>query len=166
MLDEHGFGHHGTGAAGTGEPGDGRQQMQKQDGQIAHRTILARSRHAEMLRNFGIRHAHLSECSQDGPTNLSVATTLGTGVDRNSLRGPGLLTVDFAVSKNVGLAGDAYLQLRTEVFNLFNRANYGLPNAAIFIATAGGGAAYNANAGQITSAGAPRQMQLGAKLVF
>ncbi len=36
VLDEHGFGHHGTGAAGTGEPGDGRQQMQKQDGQIAH----------------------------------------------------------------------------------------------------------------------------------
>ena len=53
MLDEHGFGHHGTGAAGTGESGDGRQQMQKQDGQIAHRTILARSRHPqEMLTNL------------------------------------------------------------------------------------------------------------------
>ena len=59
-----------------------------------------------------------------------------------------------------------YLQLRAEVFNLFNRVNCGLPNAAIFIATADGGAAYNANAGQITSAGAPRQMQLGVKLVF
>jgi len=97
---------------------------------------------------------------------LPAPGTLGTGVDRNSLRGPGLLTVDLAVSKNVGLTGDAYLQLRAEVFNLFNRVNYGLPNAAIFIATADGGAAYNANAGQITSAGAPRQMQLGAKLVF
>ena len=62
MLDEHGFGHHGTRAAGTGESGDGRQQMQKQDGQIAHRTILPRSRHAqEMLTNFGIRHAHVPE---------------------------------------------------------------------------------------------------------
>ena len=44
MLDEHGFGDHGTRAAGTGESGDCRQQMQKEDGQIAHGTILARSR--------------------------------------------------------------------------------------------------------------------------
>jgi carboxypeptidase family protein len=97
---------------------------------------------------------------------LPAAGTLGTGVDRDSLRGPGLLTVDFAVSKNVGLTGGAYLQFRAEVFNLFNRVNYGLPNAAIFIATADGGAAYNPNAGQITTAGAPRQVQFGAKLVF
>jgi hypothetical protein len=34
-----------------------RQQMQKQDGQIAHCTILPRSRHGQrMLANFGIRH--------------------------------------------------------------------------------------------------------------
>jgi hypothetical protein len=97
---------------------------------------------------------------------LPAAGTLGSGVDRDSLRGPGLLTVDMAVSKNVGLTGGAYLQFRAEVFNLFNRVNYGLPNAAIFIATADGGAAYNPNAGQITSAGAPRQVQFGAKLVF
>jgi hypothetical protein len=74
--------------------------------------------------------------------------------------------VDLAVSKNVGPTGGAHLQFRAEVFNLFNRVNYGLPNAAIFIATADGGAAYNPNAGQITSAGAPRQVQFGAKLVF
>jgi len=97
---------------------------------------------------------------------LPAAGTLGTGVDRDSVRGPGLLTVDLAVSKNVGLMGGAHLQFRAEVFNLFNRVNYGLPNAAIFIATADGGAAYNPNAGQITSAGAPRQVQFGAKLVF
>ena len=42
VLDEHGFGHHRAGAAGTGESGNGHQQMQKQDGQIAHRRILPR----------------------------------------------------------------------------------------------------------------------------
>ena len=57
VLDEHGFGHHGTGAAGTGEPGDGCQQVQKKNGQIAHRTILPTSWNRELLRNFGIRHA-------------------------------------------------------------------------------------------------------------
>jgi hypothetical protein len=97
---------------------------------------------------------------------LPAPGTLGSGVGRNSLRGPGLLTVDLAISKNVDLVGRAYLQFRAEVFNLFNRVNYGLPNSTIFVATSDGGAAYNANAGQITSAGAPRQVQFGAKLVF
>jgi hypothetical protein len=36
-----------TGAAGTGEPGVGRYQMQKQDGQIAHRTILSTTQHGQ-----------------------------------------------------------------------------------------------------------------------
>ena len=36
-----------------------------------------------------------------------------------SLRGPGLLTVDLGVSKNVGLTGGRYLQFRAEIFNVF-----------------------------------------------
>jgi hypothetical protein len=47
VLDEHGFGHHRAGTAGTSESGNGRQQMQKQDGQIAHRRILQRSRQGQ-----------------------------------------------------------------------------------------------------------------------
>ena len=97
---------------------------------------------------------------------LPAAGTLGTGVGRNSLRGPGLFTVDLGLSKNVSLGGRASLQLRAEFFNLFNRVNYGQPNASIFIATSDGGAVLNANAGQITSAGAPRQMQFAARLAF
>ena len=43
---------------------------------------------------------------------------------RNSLRGPGLATVDFNVSKNVALTSQGtYLQFRLEVFNLFNAIN-------------------------------------------
>jgi rare lipoprotein A len=42
VLAEHGFGHHRSRTAGTGESGNGHQQMQKQDGQIAHRRILPR----------------------------------------------------------------------------------------------------------------------------
>jgi hypothetical protein len=40
VLHEHGFGDNGTGAAGTGQSGDRRQQMQKKNGQVAHRKIL------------------------------------------------------------------------------------------------------------------------------
>jgi hypothetical protein len=97
---------------------------------------------------------------------LPAPGTLGTGVGRDSLRAPGLLTVDLALSKSVSLGTGPYLQLRAEVFNLFNRVNYGPPNSAIFIATPDGAATLNPNAGQITSAGPPRQVQLGAKLVF
>jgi hypothetical protein len=35
--------HHGTCTAGTGESGDRRQEMEKQDGQVAHVTSLPRS---------------------------------------------------------------------------------------------------------------------------
>ena len=97
---------------------------------------------------------------------LPAAGTLGTGVGRDSLRAPGLLNVDLAISKNVNLGKGPYVQLRAEVFNVFNRVNFAPPNPVIFIATPDGGAAYNPSAGQITSAGPPRQMQLGMKLVF
>ena len=52
MLHKNGFRHHGTRPARPGEPGDRRQQMQKKDGQIAHRAILARSRHARNAHEF------------------------------------------------------------------------------------------------------------------
>jgi hypothetical protein len=45
VLDEYGFGHHGTHTTGTHQSGDRCQQMQKKNGEIAHGTILPRSRH-------------------------------------------------------------------------------------------------------------------------
>jgi hypothetical protein len=39
-----------TGAAGAGEAGNGRQQVQKQDGQLARRRILPRSRFWQRMR--------------------------------------------------------------------------------------------------------------------
>jgi len=42
MLHQHGFGDNGMGAAKTGQSDDRRQQMQKQNCQIAHRTIRQR----------------------------------------------------------------------------------------------------------------------------
>ena len=46
LFDEYGLGHQGTRAARPRESGDRRQQMEKQDGQIAHgphRNKLAKS---------------------------------------------------------------------------------------------------------------------------
>jgi hypothetical protein len=58
LLDEYGLGHHGTRPAWTGEPGNGRQEVENQDGQVAHGTMLKQA--SEIDRNakeLGIRHA-------------------------------------------------------------------------------------------------------------
>ena len=78
---------------------------------------------------------------------------------RNSLRGPGLITADWALHKRFVIAEQKDLTLRWEVFNVFNRTNLGNPNGNI---DAGAG-----NAGRITGLFSPmRQMQLGVRFVF
>jgi Carboxypeptidase regulatory-like domain/TonB dependent receptor-like, beta-barrel len=48
-------------------------------------------------------------------------------VGRNTLRGPGLQTVDLAAVKGFEV-GENRLEFRTEFFNLLNHPNFGLPN--------------------------------------
>ena len=75
---------------------------------------------------------------------------------RNSVRGPNFWTVDFALTKQVTLAGASRLQFRLEAFNLFNRVNYTAPS----------GNRSTAAFGTITSTYDPRQMQLGVKVLW
>jgi hypothetical protein len=51
LLEEHGFGDHGPGAAGTGQSGDCREQVENEDGQVTHATILPRLHGAEIPMN-------------------------------------------------------------------------------------------------------------------
>jgi opacity protein-like surface antigen len=87
---------------------------------------------------------------------------------RNSLIGPGVVTVDVSVIKNVrldGLGSGARLQLRAELFNVTNRVNVAPPlaNNRIFDATG----TLVSFAGQITTLSTgPRQLQLGVKLLW
>ncbi len=81
---------------------------------------------------------------------------------RNTLIGPGFTTVDFSLSKSVGLGAQRRLQIRAEVFNALNRANFGVPDDVVFAASG-----RNGSAGRITdTAGAARQVQLGVKVYF
>ncbi len=83
-------------------------------------------------------------------------------VPRNTIIGPGYATVDFSLTKNVGLGGDRNLQFRIEIFNLLNRANFGLPNARVYTS-----AGPDPTAGRITETdGTARQAQVGVKLYF
>jgi hypothetical protein len=84
-------------------------------------------------------------------------------VGRNSLRGPALKMVDLSVFKNTAI-GKQNLQLRVEIFNLFDRANFGTPNVLALFNSDG---TRIPNATNITrTVTTSRQVQLGVKFVF
>ena len=73
----------------------------------------------------------------DGRQPVTVQTTNLTGllaptgndgsVARNSFRAGSLVTFDLAISKAIQFSGSKRLVIRTELFNLLNRANFGIP---------------------------------------
>ncbi|HEX6881473.1 MAG TPA: hypothetical protein VF135_13970, partial [Terriglobales bacterium] len=76
---------------------------------------------------------------------------------RNSLYGPGLQTLDLALSRTFQFAERANFQFRAEAFNALNKTNLGTPNR--FVNTP--------QFGTITMAMTPgRVMQLGARISF
>lgn len=75
---------------------------------------------------------------------------------RNIVDGPGYQSVNASLIKNTSLTESVNLQLRGEVFNLFNHPNLNLPDNFLGSPTFG----------QITSARDPRHIQLGVKLLF
>ncbi|MBI1982843.1 MAG: TonB-dependent receptor, partial [Acidobacteria bacterium] len=75
---------------------------------------------------------------------------------RNILDGPGFQSVNVSLLKDTTLREGVTLQFRAEAFNLFNRANFDLPD--IFVGSP--------TFGRILSAGSPRRLQLGLKLFF
>ncbi len=75
---------------------------------------------------------------------------------RNILEGPGYQNVNLALLKQISLPGSTRLQLRAEAFNLLNRTNFDLPDNFFGSPTFG----------QILSAGAPRHIQFGVRLMF
>ena len=92
---------------------------------------------------------------------LPEAGTFGD-VKRNELVGPGFASWDMSVNKNFGLPGTKRIQLRFEVFNILNRANFALPDTTVFTS-----AGLSESAGEITGTVTDaRQMQLGIKFEF
>src|SRR5206468_11927157 len=71
---------------------------------------------------------------------------------RNSLTGPGYAMTNVSLVKNTrigALGGGGQLQLRLEVFNLFNRPNFATPDRVVFAAAAANEAPLS-TAGRIT----------------
>jgi len=87
---------------------------------------------------------------------LAALGTFGTS-PRNLLRGPGAVNFDLGFMKRFALAEGWRLEFRTELFNAFNKPNFGSPYAAVNVAN---------RFGRIESAGDPRILQFALKLLF
>lgn len=96
---------------------------------------------------------------------LQPAGTFGN-TGRGDLRGPDLRVVDLAFSKGTTLGGSRRLELRLEMFNLFNRANFGVPNLTVFAGAADGEAALGSFGRIRNTVTSARQVQLGVRVRF
>jgi hypothetical protein len=83
------------------------------------------------------------------------------GVGRNTGRGFDFAAFDLRLSRRFRITERVGLDVLAEGFNLFNRANFGVPNN-----TFGPGTTPNATFGQPTAAFDPRQFQFGLKVSF
>jgi len=100
--------------------------------------------------------------------NLAAFSTPAGGtfgnLGRNAFRAPGISQLDLALAKDVSFAERMRVRFRADAFNVFNRAQYGAPNAGLS----------QVNFGEITSTisnyatgrGTPREFQLSAKISF
>jgi hypothetical protein len=94
-------------------------------------------------------------CFDAGAFAMPAQYTFGNA-SRNLLRGPKFFSTDLSLMKNLPLGRTVRFQIRAEIFNAFNRVNFGNPGASF------GAASF----GRISSAGSMRQVQLGGRLVF
>ena len=87
---------------------------------------------------------------------VSGATLRAGTYGNNALRGPGLFSVDLSFAKNFELPRSLKLQVRTDLFNAFNRVNYTTVVTNIEAR----------NFGQLTGAAGARVIQLNTRLSF
>jgi hypothetical protein len=89
---------------------------------------------------------------------------------RGTIRGPGISTVDLSVVKNWRLTERQSLQLRVEMFNVFNHTNFQNVDAGLFFDNVAAhetfGKPLNSSFGQLIGTRGPREIQLGLKFNF
>jgi hypothetical protein len=107
-------------------------------------------------------------CSSSSVFALPVSSTgvlhLGN-MPRNLIYGPGFNDVDLSLIKNVNLVGPSRLQLRVEVFNLFNTANFGQPGRTAALNSSSFGVIPNTRF-PTGDSGSARQVQFALKVLF
>jgi hypothetical protein len=107
-----------------------------------------------------------NQCGYASGTTLYAGTAGNpcTGASgRNAFTGPAFISMDVAIQKVFKVFGEGKeLSMRTEVFNLFDRANYYNPNSIVSL----DGFNVNPEFGQVKSAHDPRQLQFAIRFSF
>lgn len=116
-----------------------------------------------LLRQQGgdITQAYFNTCQDPNDSSCALISPLGLfgNLGRNTLRGPSQKRFDLSLIKTTKIFSEkADLELKLDVFNVFNLVNFALPNADLSDET---------DFGKITrTVGAPRVLQFGIKLRF
>ena len=100
------------------------------------------------------------EASRLGARAAFRNVTHGETGTRNVLRGPSFWNLDLSLAKNINMPWEGHrIQLRMDVFNVFNRNVFGNPNVSLFTSAA--------TFGSITaSASTPREVQFAIRYDF
>jgi hypothetical protein len=101
-----------------------------------------------------------------GPTATTLDGNPIGDIARNSFYGPGFADVDLSVIKNIPLTERIKMQLRAEMFNLFNRKN--LATGAGSVGSTGyvGDTIGDFNGAPGLGPGEPFNLQIAAKIIF
>jgi hypothetical protein len=83
---------------------------------------------------------------------------------RNAFRAPGISQLDMGLSKFINIKEKVNFRFRADLFNIFNRAQFGAPNADVSASNFGTITSTISN--YATGRGTPRELQLSAKIVF
>jgi Carboxypeptidase regulatory-like domain/TonB dependent receptor len=98
------------------------------------------------------------------PYNAAGVAHFGN-LPRNVIIGPAFGNTDLSFIKNVTMTGTARVQLRLEVFNLFNQANLGQPGRTAAVGSTSFGVISNTRF-PTGDSGSARQVQFAAKFLF
>jgi hypothetical protein len=83
---------------------------------------------------------------------------------RNAFRAAGISQLDLGLSKYVSITERLNIRLRADAFNIFNRAQFGAPNADV--SDSNFGVITTTISNYATGRGTPREFQLSAKIMF
>jgi hypothetical protein len=83
---------------------------------------------------------------------------------RNAFRAPRISQLDLGLSRYVSIKERVTVRLRADLFNVFNRAQFGAPNADV--SASNFGVITTTISNYATGRGTPRELQLSAKILF
>jgi hypothetical protein len=118
----------------------------------------------------GISASYIFRCGSPLPFNIVTGTDRNNdtnvndrpvGIGRNTGKGFNFASLDLRVSRQIRLSERFRLDVIAEAFNVFNRANYQIPNN-----TFGAGTVPLPAFGRPTAAADPRQIQFGLRIVY